>query len=158
MQTSQKALRFVLTRFKKYGLDTTLKTAGQGFRLEQPNFLPLVVETLGSSMVSIAHYGEMNGDAMRDPDIEFWVARDESGKPSKFHPISYRNDYLGVMQEVVVDWKNGKPATFKPALQNSIMGFVRVWANNFYNQGWTTVQPTDVYGNPNYKGLKKADA
>jgi hypothetical protein len=47
-------------------------------RYEQPAYLPLCVEVLAVSpadvpAVSVAHYGEQNGDLMRDPEIVFAV-------------------------------------------------------------------------------------
>ena len=44
-------------------------------RIENPPFMLLVIESLGKPgpngyrALSIAHYGEQNGDAMRDPEI-----------------------------------------------------------------------------------------
>jgi len=71
-----------------------------------PSFMPLSIELLnlvpwvkrGSSdivdgdTISVCHYGELNGDLMRDPEMIFervagaWV------------PTYFRNDYVGVEQ------------------------------------------------------------
>ena len=45
-------------------------------RLTVPSFMPLSIEDIGKSgdgnrLVSLCHYGEQNGDLMRDPDIVF---------------------------------------------------------------------------------------
>lgn len=45
-------------------------------RLTVPGFMPLSVEAIGRSgdgsrRVSLCHYGEQNGDMMRDPDMGF---------------------------------------------------------------------------------------
>lgn len=64
--------------------------------------LPLVFEYLyyndykGCPVYSITHWGEMNGDAMRDPDITFSV--DHESKT--IEPQTFQNDYLGLYQEV----------------------------------------------------------
>ncbi len=48
-------------------------------RLENPPFMRLVIEVIGGPYpngayeLSIAHYSEQNGDAMRDPEITFLV-------------------------------------------------------------------------------------
>ena len=47
-------------------------------RLEVPGFMRLVIEHVGTGprggqLVSVAHYGEQNGDLMRDPEIVFEV-------------------------------------------------------------------------------------
>jgi hypothetical protein len=46
--------------------------------LESPGFMRLVIEHIGhgpsgGELVSVAHYGEQNGDLMRDPEIVFEV-------------------------------------------------------------------------------------
>jgi hypothetical protein len=56
-------------------------------RLEVPGFMRLVIEYIGRSprgcdMVSVAHYGELNGDPMRDPEIVFEIAA------GQWHPVS----------------------------------------------------------------------
>lgn len=63
------------------------------------SFMPVVVEILGDvshiapgysgELVSVTHYGEQNGDMMRDPDMEFLFVHGEA------YPVSYRNDYVG---------------------------------------------------------------
>ncbi|HBA82692.1 MAG TPA: hypothetical protein DCZ95_01240 [Verrucomicrobia bacterium] len=70
------------------------------------HFMAACVEIIGkvdghNDLVSVAHYGEQNGDAMRDPDIVFEV--------SEIHawPISYRNDYMGINNEAVEYDENG---------------------------------------------------
>jgi len=49
---------------------------GNPIRLESGGFMPLCIEAIGTGprglpMISVAHYGEQNGDAMRDPDMVF---------------------------------------------------------------------------------------
>jgi hypothetical protein len=87
---------------------TILERAG-GFRptlylkIENPPYMTLVIEAtpepgpLGLPAISVAHYGEQNGDPMRDPEMCF-----ELGKPigSKLvlDPYYFRNDYMGTEQ------------------------------------------------------------
>ena len=52
-------------------------------------------------MFSVAHYGEQNGDLMRDPDVTFLV-----GDGGGVHPLSFRNDYVGC-EEVAVEFVEG---------------------------------------------------
>ena len=50
-------------------------------RVENPPYMVLVIEAmpepgpLGSPAISIAHYGEQNGDLMRDPEMCFELAK-----------------------------------------------------------------------------------
>ena len=68
-------------------------------------FMPTIVEEIGNvdgygKLFSVAHCGEMNGDLMRDSDVTF-VEKD-----GKFYPVLFRNDYLGIDQEVFT-YKDG---------------------------------------------------
>ena len=72
-------------------------------RITVPDYMPLSVEEIGSSgdgyrLVSLCHYGEQNGDLMRDPDIVFLFHNLPDGAAAE--PVSFRNDYLGIVQEV----------------------------------------------------------
>jgi hypothetical protein len=52
---------------------------------------------LGLPAISIAHYGEQNGDLMRDPEMCFELAK-PVGSAIIFDPYYWRNDYVGVEQ------------------------------------------------------------
>lgn len=69
-------------------------------------YMPLCVEIIGQNefgkFVSFAHYGESNGDLMRDPDIVFFVS-----KLNYVYPTSFRNDYNGIDEEYLkIDGEN----------------------------------------------------
>jgi hypothetical protein len=83
-----------------------LKSAGRwhrGFylRIENAPYMALVVEATGESgpmglpVLSVAHYGEQNGDLMRDPEMCFEIG---SSEEPFLDPFYFRNDYLGVEQ------------------------------------------------------------
>jgi hypothetical protein len=55
-----------------------------------PTFTPLTIEIIGRDELSICHYGEMNGDLMRDPEMVFWKFN------GNWLPTYFRNDYGGV--------------------------------------------------------------
>ena len=46
---------------------------------------------------SLAHYGQQNGDAMRDPEMLFALHKETQ----QFIPYYYRNDYCGIEQNSV---------------------------------------------------------
>ena len=52
-------------------------------------------------MFSVSHFGEQNGDLMRDPDVTFLL-----GDGGSVHPLSFRNDYVGC-EEVAVELVEG---------------------------------------------------
>jgi hypothetical protein len=71
-------------------------------KIENPPYMALVIEApevgpLGLPGISVAHYGEQNGDPMRDPEMCF-----ELGKPLGSSPILdpyyFRNDYMRIEQ------------------------------------------------------------
>ena len=65
------------------------------------SFMAVVVECIGlhakGRVFSVAHYGELHGDLMRDPDVTFLV-----GENGKVYPSTFRNDYFGA-EEVAVE-------------------------------------------------------
>ncbi len=64
--------------------------------------MPLVIEArrrpgpCGLPALSVAHYGEQNGDLMRDPEMCFELGFD--GGIADLNPFYYRNDSVGVEQ------------------------------------------------------------
>ena len=52
---------------------------------------------LGLPAISVAHYGEQNGDLMRDPEMCFELSRPIGGELI-LDPFYWRNDYVGVEQ------------------------------------------------------------
>src|SRR5258708_13550520 len=69
--------------------------------VENEPWMRLVIEVLpdrgpdGHVVVSVAHYGEQNGDAMRDPEMLFEVV-EEVGREQEFWPFYFRNAYAAV--------------------------------------------------------------
>ena len=105
-------------------------------KLESEGFMPLSIEFIGHGprdlpLVSVMHFYEQNGDLMRDPDMEFEI--DGQGK---WHPVSYRQDSIGVMQEAVfVDDKTGR-VMVRPKLVRDLRRFAATWSKNLDEQGF----------------------
>lgn len=83
-------------------------------------------------MYSVAHYGEQNGDLMRDPDVTMGVDR-EAGT---VEPLTYQNDYIGRYWEVYKDYVDGKPTKYYPAMKKDLSAMVTAWAKNIKAQGF----------------------
>ena len=72
-------------------------------RVENPPYIVLVIEAmpepgpLGLPAISIAHYGEQNGDLMRDPEMCVELAKPVDSRII-LDPYYWRNDYVGVEQ------------------------------------------------------------
>jgi len=108
-------------------------------RITVPGYMPLSVEEIGFSddgrrLVSLCQYGEQNGDLMRDPDIVFLfhnVPGDEAAEP-----VSYRNDYLGIVQDVYRYDKAGRRTHILPTLKQDLKEFARAWFATLREQGF----------------------
>ncbi len=86
----------------------------------------------GNPVYSICHYGEMNGDLMRDPEMTFSVNWDEK----TILPLSFQNDYMGFYIEYFV-YRNGKLAGYRPRWLHDGDDFLWTWGKNLAEQGFT---------------------
>jgi hypothetical protein len=120
----------VLTRL--LGTDTAV-------RLTVPGFMPLSVEDIGQSgdgnrLMSICHYGEQNGDLMRDPDMVFEIHAWADAPAAE--PLSFRNDYMGLLQEVYRYDDHGRKTHVNARLKQELTSFARTWFTNLKHQGF----------------------
>lgn len=91
-----------------------------------PALMPVVVEKVGhltgyGEIISIAHYGEQNGDLMADPEMTFTIVGGE------YYPISFKNDYVGIYQEVFDYNEEGEPSAIDIKLQSDLTSFANTW-------------------------------
>ena len=110
---------------------------GLYLRIENAPYMTLVIEAtrelgpMGLPVLSVAHYGEQNGDLMRDPEMCFEIG---SGDESLLDPFYFRNDYLGVEQ-----WSRnlvrGQYVALT-ALYEQHKRFAIEWDNNLRLQGF----------------------
>jgi hypothetical protein len=72
-------------------------------KIDNAPYMELVIEAMGEPgplglpSISVAHYGEQNGDAMRDPEMCFEIVTGNDGSLS-LNPWYWRNDYVAVEQ------------------------------------------------------------
>jgi len=111
-------------------------------RYQAAGFMPLVFERLyytdykGRQVYSMTHYGEQNGDAMRDPDLTFSVDMDAK----TIEPQTFQNDYLGLYQEVYKQDEQGR-TLYSQRLRSSLDEFLWQWLKNIEQQGYTEEVP-----------------
>ena len=110
-------------------------------RLTVTGYMPLSVEHIGHSaegnrLVSICHYGEQNGDLMRDPDMVFEFHQWPDALAAE--PLSFRNDYMGILQEVYRYNDEGKKTHVNTKLKADLKAFARTWFSNLKQQGFLT--------------------
>lgn len=95
--------------------------AGEPFHLSVENvpYMRLVVEVVAIGEVSVAHYYQQNGDAMRDPEIVFstprWLPVEITQDPLGSHRRADNGYYLSGAQELA-----------------------RLWASNIRHQGFAS--------------------
>ena len=111
---------------------------GFHIKIENPPWQELVIEDIqqrgprGFPAISVAHYGEQNGDLMRDPEMLFEAAK--SGEEITLRPYYLRNDYAGVEQYSV--WREGEHVTTNPQLLREHDELTRLWDRNLDQQGF----------------------
>ncbi|MBS0155837.1 MAG: hypothetical protein JSS38_14670 [Nitrospira sp.] len=126
--------------YQKFAKDLTHLLDGvSAIRITVSGYMPLSVEEIGSSgdghrLVSLCHYGEQNGDLMRDPDIVFLFHNVPDGAAAE--PVSFRNDYLGIVQEVYRYDEAGKRTHVLPTLKQDLTEFAESWFANLKDQGF----------------------
>ena len=110
---------------------------GLSLRIDNPPYMSLCIEAVDESgpcglpAISVCHYGEQNGDAMRDPEMMF-----ELGLAGGAHlnPFYRRNDYVGIEQwsRFIID---GQYAYYA-ALHRQHEEFASLWDKNLRQQGF----------------------
>jgi hypothetical protein len=104
---------------------------GDYLRLENPPWMALSIEVIGEHLVAVAHYGEMNGDVMADPEMVLWTDTTDGS----WIPVSFRNDYVGSYRVATVI-THGEVASFYPREQADQASFADTWARNIREQGF----------------------
>ena len=116
----------VLDILRRYDLDKAFNTATEfHIRIENPPYIPLVIERQGA-IVSVAHYSELNGDLIRDPECTFrwpdWV------------PTSITQDPVGRYEEVFSEGDG--QVRVRVGLLRDLKLFANLWARNLMAQGF----------------------
>ena len=104
---------------------------GDYLHLENPPWMALSIEVIGEHLVSVAHYGHMNGDVMADPEMVFYT----NTLDGAWVPVSFRNDYVGSYRVATV-MTHSEVASFYPHEQADQASFANTWARNIREQGF----------------------
>jgi hypothetical protein len=118
---------------------TSLLGTDTAVRLTVNGYMPLFVEDIGQSaegnrLIAICHYGEQNGDLMRDPEMVFEIHAWADAPPAE--PLSFRNDDMGLMQEVYHYDDAGKKTHVNAKLKQDLTSFANTWFHNLKDQGF----------------------
>jgi hypothetical protein len=113
--------------------------SGASCKIDQApgRYIALCVEQIGSvdycgtvfPLWSFAHYGEQNGDAMRDPDVVMM----DAGLQGLF-PVSWQNDYVGMDDDCLVYDDSGRATGYRVKTQADLAAFCGMWAGNLREQ------------------------
>lgn len=102
-------------------------------KFQSEGFEDLVMENIGGGEISIAHYYDKNGDAMRDPEITMTV----DNANQTVTPISYLQDDMGVFYTT---------DSVSTAKVRDLEQFMTQWFTNIHNQGFEAVK-VEYYDN-----------
>jgi hypothetical protein len=127
-------MKTVQTIIELFGGLATLRD--NPIKLEVKGFMPLSIEFIGTGprrmpLVSVMHCYEQHGDLCRDPDMEF-----EIGERGEWHPISYRQDSIGMMQEAVFRDAVTRDVAIRPKLVRELESFAKTWSKSLEDQGF----------------------
>ena len=112
--------------------------AGFHIRIENEPWMTLVIEDTqergpnGLPAISVTHYGEQNGDLMRDPEMIFEA--EESGDEMDLVPFYWRNDYTGIEQHSAFA-EDGR-TLLNAKLRSEHVAFAGTWDTNLRAQGF----------------------
>lgn len=110
---------------------------GLFLKIENAPYMALVIEATDESgpgglpATSVAHYGEQNGELMRDPEMCFELGFAEE---PRLDPFYFRNDYIGLEQ-----WSRtfaGGQYVRLRHLHEQHNQFANQWDNNLRLQGF----------------------
>ena len=109
---------------------------GLYLKIENAPYMALVIEATDSGpsglpAISVAHYGEQNGDLMRDPEMCFELASEEG---PQLDPFYFRNDYIG-LEQWSRTFSDGQYVRLRH-LHDQHKQFANQWDNNLRLQGF----------------------
>ncbi len=129
MKTCPKMKTVIEDLAKRHNLD--LHEVGAHFRLDMPGYDRFCVECIGPNRVSVAHYFELNGDLVAEPDVVFFVAADDN-----WIPIEITQSMAGWRQYAVFSDNGARITHINRAGQQDLAEFAEIWADNIVEQEW----------------------
>lgn len=133
LKTSPKMQKLITDLMDKHHVN--LLASESHLSLEVEGYMRLVIEKVTKHCISVAHYYSQNGDAMRDPEIVFWINPKATNPDDCWYPTVYQQDGLGIYQELI-KFENGSPKTFRKTAQKDAARFADTWAKNLIAQGF----------------------
>lgn len=120
--------RVIARLAKQHGLALTQTDAH--LRLALPGFDRLVIETIGFRRISVAHYFELNGDLIADPDVVFFTGY------GVWVPMEITQVLIGYRRYAVLDEAGQTIGRIHARGQADLAAFSEQWAQTIHDQGW----------------------
>ena len=121
----KKVITDILTRHNQ--LEIFLADNEFHYRIERPNYLPLVIERQ-DKRITVTHYRKENGDLIADPDQEFLLAPD-----NEWYPVALQ---LWDGSYYRARWSEDGKDYINPKQIREQVSFARMWARNLREQRW----------------------
>src|SRR5690242_16730291 len=123
-----------LTQGKRHAQYLAELLGGRTYRkIKVEGYIPLSIERIGQNefgreQISVCHYGEQDGDLMREPEMVFELVENQA------LPTYFRNDYTGTEQFVYQPL--GGRWGVRPGLRRDLASFADTWFRNLREQGF----------------------
>ena len=89
-------------------------------------YMPLTIQRIAEDEIAIAHFYELNGDLMYDPEMTFRI----DAEKGTLEPLTYRQDGgFPLFQQVYPE-----PGKWIPRLRNDLNAFAEQWLKNIEQQ------------------------
>jgi len=112
----------IFARLQQLGIiDESGKMQADYMKFTSSGLMNLNVDNLLNDTIALAHNGKQNGDVMADPDMEIRIYPEMKTAEA----LSFRNDYLGIYQEVYPE-----PGKYYPKLKKELNAFLNDWLRN----------------------------
>ena len=93
---------------------------------EDSGYMPLTIQRIAENEIAIAHFYELNGDLMYDPEMTFRI----DAEKGTLEPLTFRQDGgFPLYQEVYPE-----PGKWIPKLRNDLNAFAEQWLKNIEQQ------------------------
>lgn len=138
MKTCPKMRQAISEICAKHGIN--LQREGSHLRLDMQGFDRLSIETISARAISVAHYFEMNGDLVAEPDIVFFVT--EQGD---WIPVEITQSLGGWKRVAQFNEGGTKIVRYLEQQQADIAEFAETWAQNIIEQEWLEHGVKHVY-------------
>jgi len=134
MRPCKEMQHLVTQLLTQYGVDLAYPEAYLKLRVPSDAFMPLVIERIGPTRLSVAHYyvcDDLSGELAADPDVEIFIGADPWVPLAIQHPPPF-----GYMVAAELSADGRQIERLNRRAQADLAAFVNQWARNLKNQGF----------------------